>query len=51
MILDRIILKSNEISESIWESRNLEIPLNNISEMFVLASIVEKETSKKMKNQ
>lgn len=47
MILDRIILKSNEISESVWESRNEEIPLNNISEMFVLASIVEKETSKK----
>ncbi len=46
-ILDIIISKSNDISSKIWEERDETIPLKNISEMFILASIVEKETSLK----
>ncbi len=46
-ILDIIISKSQEISSKIWEKRDITIPLKTISEMFILASIVEKETSLK----
>ncbi len=44
VILNNIIKKSNEISKKIWNQRDQKIPLNNINELFILASIVEKET-------
>jgi len=44
IILDNIIKKSNEISKKIWNERNKQIPLNDVNELFILASIVEKET-------
>ncbi len=43
-ILRNIIKTSNEISTKIWNERNEKIPLNDIHELFILASIVEKET-------
>jgi len=46
-ILDYIIKTSKRFSENIWEERNEEIPLNKISEMHILASIVEKESALK----
>ena len=44
IILNNIIKKSNEISKKIWNERDQNIPLNNVNELFILASIVEKET-------
>ena len=44
VILNNVIKKSNEISKKIWNERNKQIPLKDINELFVLASIVEKET-------
>ena len=44
VILNNIIKKSNEISKKIWNERDHKIPLNNVNELFILASIVEKET-------
>ena len=44
VILNNIIKKSNEISTKIWNERNKQIPLNDINDLFILASIVEKET-------
>ena len=46
-ILDYMIKTSKRFSENIWEERNKEIPLNKISEMYILASIVEKESALK----
>ena len=46
-ILDYMIKTSKRFSEKIWEERNKEIPLNKISEMHILASIVEKESALK----
>ena len=46
-ILDYMIKTSKRFSENIWEERNEEIPLNKISEMHILASIVEKESALK----
>ena len=46
-ILDYMIKTSKKFSENIWEERNKEIPLNKISEMHILASIVEKESALK----
>ena len=46
-ILDYMIKTSERFSENIWEERNKEIPLNKISEMHILASIVEKESALK----
>ncbi len=43
-ILESITKKSREISEKLWEDRDQTIPLKNINELFILASIVEKET-------
>ena len=43
-ILNNIIKKSNEISKKIWNERDQKIPLNDVNELFILASIVEKET-------
>lgn len=48
IILEKIVKKSSQISDRIWASRNIEISIQNISEMFILASIIEKETSKKI---
>ena len=44
VILNNIIKKSNEISTKIWNERNEQIPLNDVNDLFILASIVEKET-------
>ena len=44
VILNNIIKKSNEVSKNIWKKRNKQIPLNDVNELFTLASIVEKET-------
>ncbi len=44
VILNNIIKKSNEISEKIWNERDQKIPLNDVNDLFILASIVEKET-------
>ena len=46
-ILQNIKKFSNDLSFNIWEKRQKSIPLNNISEMYILASIVEKETALK----
>ena len=46
-ILDFMIRTSKRFSEKIWEKRNKEIPLNKVSEMHILASIVEKESALK----
>ncbi len=46
-ILDYMIRTSKIFSEKIWEKRNKEIPLNKVSEMHILASIVEKESALK----
>ena len=46
-ILDYIISTSKMFSQNIWDKRNKEIPLNKISEMHILASIVEKESALK----
>ena len=46
-ILDYMIKTSKRFSKNIWEERNKEIPLNKISEMYILASIVEKESALK----
>ena len=46
-ILDYMIKTSKRFSKNIWEERNKEIPLNKISEMHILASIVEKESALK----
>ena len=46
-ILDYMIRTSKIFSENVWEKRNKEIPLNKISEMHILASIVEKESALK----
>ena len=44
-ILNFMINDSKRFSEKIWEKRNKEIPLNKVSEMHILASIVEKESA------
>ena len=46
-ILDYMIKTSKRFSKNIWEERNKEIPLDKISEMHILASIVEKESALK----
>jgi len=43
-ILENITLISKNVANKIWENRDKEIPLLKIEEMFILASIVEKET-------
>jgi len=47
-ILNDIKKISNSFSHKIWSKRDLTIPIKNINEMFILASIVEKETSIKI---
>ncbi len=44
-ILNDIKKISNNFSHKIWSKRDHTIPLKSINEMFILASIVEKETS------
>ena len=44
-ILNDIKKISNDFSQKIWSERDKTLPLKSINEMFVLASIVEKETS------
>ncbi len=46
-ILDNIVSKSRDMASKIWINRDKTIPLKNISELYTLASIVEKETSDK----
>ena len=44
-ILNDIKKLSKDFSHKIWSERDSSIPLKSISEMFILASIVEKETA------
>ena len=44
-ILNDIKKLSNNFSHKIWSERDPTIPLKSINEMFILASIVEKETA------
>ena len=44
-ILNDIRKISNDFSQKIWSERDQTIPLKSVNEMFILASIVEKETS------
>ena len=44
-ILNDIRKISNDFSQKIWSERDQTIPLKSVHEMFILASIVEKETS------
>ena len=36
---------------NIWNSRNKSIPLKTVDELFIIASIIEKETSKNSEKQ
>ena len=44
-VLENLTNFSKKISERIWKERDKNIPLKNIEEMYILASIVEKETA------
>ena len=44
-ILSDIKKLSKDFSNKIWSERDISIPLKSINEMFILASIVEKETA------
>ena len=44
-ILNDIKKLSKDVSHKIWSERDTSIPLKSINEMFILASIVEKETA------
>ncbi len=46
-ILNDIQKISNDFSQKIWLERDKLIPILNVNEMFILASIIEKETSVK----
>ena len=46
-IISNILDLSSKYADKIWNKRNKRIPLQDVSEMFVLGSIVEKETSLK----
>lgn len=46
-ILNDIQKISNDFSQKVWLERDKFIPISNINEMFILASIIEKETSVK----
>ena len=46
-ILENIINYSQRFSEDIWEKRDKNIPIKNVDELYILASIVEKETANK----
>ena len=46
-IIKNVNKKSLTKIEDIWNNRNQNIPIKNISEMLILASIIEKETGKK----
>ena len=43
-ILKSIEAKSNYIASKIWDERDKTIPIKNIEELFIISSIVEKET-------
>ena len=43
-ILKNIAQESKYLGTKIWDERDFSIPLKNIDELFILASIVEKET-------
>ena len=44
-VLENLANFSKKISERIWKERDKNIPLKSIEEMYILASIVEKETA------
>ena len=44
-ILENVINYSQRFSKDIWEKRDQNIPIKNIDELYILASIVEKETA------
>lgn len=44
-LIENIKKKSADTAEALWKERLMDSPLSNINEMFILSSIVEKETS------
>jgi UPF0755 protein len=44
-LIENISKSSSEVSNKFWSQRDLELPLRNIEDLFILSSIVEKETS------
>ncbi|AHA28224.1 periplasmic solute-binding protein [Candidatus Liberibacter americanus str. Sao Paulo] len=45
-IIDQAILAQKKVVDDIWANRNLNIPIKNKEDLVILASIVEKETSR-----
>lgn len=50
-IISNIDSYSKKKSMNIWNSRNKNIPLKTVNELFIIASIIEKETSKNSEKQ
>ena len=50
-IISNIDSYSKRKSMNIWNSRNKNIPLKTVNELFIIASIIEKETSKNSEKQ
>ena len=50
-IINNINSYSKRKSMNIWNSRNKSIPLKTVDELFIIASIIEKETSKNSEKQ
>ncbi len=50
-IISNIDSYSKRKSMNIWNSRNKDIPLKTVNELFIIASIIEKETSKNSEKQ
>ena len=44
-LIENISKSSSEILNKLWSQRDEELPLKNIEEVFILSSIIEKETS------
>jgi UPF0755 protein len=45
-LVERMQLKQHQVLESLWESRQPEVPFKSADEALILASIVEKETGR-----
>src|SRR5690606_11374342 len=45
-IVDKLVADQKELVESIWQRRQPDLPLKDVSEFVTLASIVEKETGR-----
>jgi len=44
-LIENISKSSSEISNKFWSQRDSDLPLSNIEDVFILSSIIEKETS------